>query len=156
MSNWIRRLLPHSCGLAAALIAARKSAAKAPPSEKTREARIKVEAPSSRRVRSSGLHRLSARTRNARIRAAGRGRRPPLRSHGVIGAADRHGGRTVMRALLLAGVSALMITLSGVTVAQQQNSRGKEVTGTVTTVDKQAGKIVVDGQTYQHSQGGGA
>jgi hypothetical protein len=61
-----------------------------------------------------------------------------------------------MRALLLAGVSALMITLSGVTMAQQQNSSGKEVTGTVTTVDKQAGQIVVDGQTYQLSQGGGA
>jgi hypothetical protein len=60
-----------------------------------------------------------------------------------------------MRALLLAGVSALMITLSGVTMAQQ-NSSGKEVTGTVTSVDKQAGQIVVDGQTYQLSQGGGA
>jgi hypothetical protein len=61
-----------------------------------------------------------------------------------------------MRALLLAGVSALMITLSGVTMAQQQNSSGKEVTGTVTSVDKQGGQIVVDGQTYQLSQGGGA
>ena len=36
------------------------------------------------------------------------------------------------------------------------DSSGKEVTGTVSQVDKQNRQIVVDGQTYQLSQGGGA
>lgn len=59
-----------------------------------------------------------------------------------------------MRALLLAGVSALMLALPGVTVAQQ--SSGKEVTGTVSQVDKENRQFIVDGQTYTVEQAGGA
>ena len=55
-----------------------------------------------------------------------------------------------MRALLLAGVSALMLALPGATMAQQ--SSGKEVTGTVSQVDKENRQFVVDGQTYTMEQ----
>jgi hypothetical protein len=58
-----------------------------------------------------------------------------------------------MRTLLLAGASALAISLSGMAVAQQG---GKQVTGTVSQVDKQNMQFVVDGQTYEMEQGGGA
>lgn len=60
-----------------------------------------------------------------------------------------------MRAVLLAGISALMIGLSGVAGAQQGDS-GKEVTGIVSQVDKENRAFVVDGQTYTVEQAGGA
>jgi hypothetical protein len=61
-----------------------------------------------------------------------------------------------MRAVLLAGVSALMIGLSGIAAGAQQGDSGKEVTGIVTQVDKENRQFVVDGQTYSLEQSGGA
>ena len=58
--------------------------------------------------------------------------------------------------LSLAGALALLgpVTWTG-DVRAAETSSGKEVTGIVTQADKQAGWIVVDGQTYVLSQKGG-